>query len=254
VVGGWIDGDATAAAAAAPAEAAAADGCDVEQQQGAMSGLSAECVVDILIQVASGMRELHESDPPIYHRDLKASNILIRELKQQQQQQQQQQQPASGQHGDMRVSCMITDFGVSTSAASLTCRTISTHSRGRSALGTPAWSSPEHLLGKSKHDEGWSGDVWSFGVLAWELLTGDVPWGGMEPMQVCFALVRGERLHIPSNKNTPDELHKLVSVCWHETPSARPSFTEISKTLLQLRGKLAWAENSNHQHTAMYYE
>jgi serine/threonine protein kinase len=134
----------------------------------------------------------------------------------------------------------ITDFGVSTSATSLTCRTIT--AVGGSVLGTPAWSAPEHLLGKSQGQEA-AGDVWSFGVFAWELLTGAVPWEGMEPMQVCFALVRGERLEIPDPDNSDDaenlpslgQLRELISSCWAELPEDRPRFREVASTLSQLQ-------------------
>jgi serine/threonine protein kinase len=132
----------------------------------------------------------------------------------------------------------VTDFGVSTSATSLTCRTIT--ALGGSVLGTPAWNAPEHLLAKSHGVEA-AGDVWSFGVFAWELLTGAVPWEGMEPMQVCFALVRGERLEIPvpdnddDAENSPGQLRELISLCWAELPEDRPGFREVAGRLRQLQ-------------------
>jgi serine/threonine protein kinase len=213
----------------------------------ATSGLSAECIVDILLQVASGMRELHNHEPPIYHRDLKASNVLRRSRQQERSQPNKPAvapPPSGSSNTEALYDCMITDFGVSTSAASLTCRTI-TDTQHRSVLGTPAWSSPEHLLGKSRHEEGWTGGVWSFGVLAWELVAGEVPWQGYEPMQVCFALVRGQRLRIPCSENLPGKLRELILSCWKTTPMERPSFQELVEALLQLQGKLKWGEDEN---------
>ena len=76
--------------------------------------------LDILLQVAKGVEALHGQDPPIYHRDLKASNVLMRSRNRSQSQSQSQSQSHSqSQRAD--YDCFITDFGVSTSAASLTC-------------------------------------------------------------------------------------------------------------------------------------
>ena len=63
-------------------------------------------------------------------------------------------------------------------------------------VGTPAWSSPEALLGG---DDGIrpSTDVYSFGVILWEVLTHTIPWSGYTEAALGIALYSGEELVIP---------------------------------------------------------
>ncbi len=91
------------------------------------------------------MKFLHSHDPPIIHRDLKSANILIDE--------------------DGR--CKIADFGLST-FKDLTV------SQTTGLISTPAWTDPDVLKGESRFTE--SSDSYSFGVIIWEIFTGEIPW------------------------------------------------------------------------------
>jgi len=73
-------------------------------------------------------------------------------------------------------------------------------------------------------------DVYSFGVLLWELWARQQPFFGMSPIQAAFGVARqGLRPHMPHN--TPPLLGALISRCWHGNPEARPSFNDICLTL-----------------------
>jgi tyrosine-protein kinase Srms len=70
-------------------------------------------------------------------------------------------------------------------------------------------------------------DVWSFGVMLWELFSfGNVPYSGLSNMetvdQVCE---KGYRLPLP--KSCPIDLHELMKQCWLENAKHRPTFQEI---------------------------
>lgn len=94
-----------------------------------------------------------------------------------------------------------------------------------SFFGSVQWSAPEWLSGST--DEYTSAcDVYSYGVLLWEVVTHEEPWKNVPPMRInAMVGVRGERLPIPVN--APAQYAALMRACWQQEPSARPTFTEI---------------------------
>ncbi|KAL5108218.1 Tyrosine-protein kinase transmembrane receptor Ror2 [Taenia crassiceps] len=74
-------------------------------------------------------------------------------------------------------------------------------------------------------------DVWSFGVLLWELLTfGRMPYGNAEVSEVIRALTDNRRL--PKPDHCPLSIYRLMQKCWSPTREQRPSFREIKSSLL----------------------
>ena len=106
----------------------------------------------IVLSIARGCAYLHSRIPPILHLDLKSPNILV----------------------DERWHVKIADFGLSRSQLN------SLMSSG-GAGGTAEWMAPEILRNEPYDDRA---DVYSFGVVIWELITSQVPWSGMNQMQV----------------------------------------------------------------------
>ena len=103
---------------------------------------------------------------------------------------------------------------------------------GGGGAGTPEWMAPE-ILRSEKHDE--KADVYSYGVVLWECLTGKLPWEGMHPMQVVGAVgFQGKCLPIPEEGDP--FLISLCSRCMALEASLRPSFPEI---LVELEAEYA---------------
>lgn len=74
-------------------------------------------------------------------------------------------------------------------------------------------------------------DVYSFAVILWEMVSGEVPWDGATPMQVIFAVgVQRQRLPLPPS--CPAALQMLIERCWTADPGLRPGFPEILQSLL----------------------
>jgi serine/threonine protein kinase len=156
--------------------------------------------------VASAMDYCHGLDPPIIHRDLKPQNILLRR--------------------DGRA--QVADFGIARMRQGTFVETKHLNA------GTVAYMSPEIMQGR-KVDE--KCDVYSFGVIMWECLTGEKPWSDkLLPMQVVVAVgVEGDRLPVPLE--CPISLKRLIKDCWRHDPRLRPTFREIKLRLAYIRNK-----------------
>ncbi|XP_010540027.1 PREDICTED: serine/threonine-protein kinase EDR1-like isoform X3 [Tarenaya hassleriana] len=154
------------------------------------------------LDAARGMNYLHSCNPVIVHRDLKSPNLLV----------------------DKNWVVKVCDFGLSRMKHS-------TYLSSRSTAGTAEWMAPE-ILRNEPSDE--KCDVYSFGVILWELFTLQQPWGKMNPMQVVGAVgFQHRRLEIPDF--VEPGISDLIEKCWQTDPKMRPSFAEIMACLKQLQ-------------------
>ena len=145
----------------------------------------------IMIGVAKGMLALHKKK--IIHRDLKSLNVLL----------------------DERCFPKICDFGLSIVDSEVAMKT--------KDIGTPHWMAPELF---ESNDYTNKVDVYAYGILLWEILTGSTPYKGKSGLQIAMAVCqRGERPAFP--KNTPKKIQNFIKQCWHQIPSKRPSFQQI---------------------------
>ncbi|XP_068575780.1 mitogen-activated protein kinase kinase kinase 21 [Cebidichthys violaceus] len=162
-------------------------------------------LVNWAVQIARGMLYLHEEAVvPIIHRDLKSSNILLLE---------------TIENDDIgRKTLKITDFGLAREWHKTT---------KMSAAGTYSWMAPE-VIKSSLFSKG--SDVWSYGVLLWELLTGEVPYRGIDGLAVAYG-VAVNKLTLPIPSTCPEPFAKLMEECWDQDPHVRPSFSCILEQL-----------------------
>lgn len=87
-------------------------------------------------------------------------------------------------------------------------------------------------------------DVYSFGVILWELATLKLPWSGMNPMQVVGAVgFQNRRLEIP--KELDPLVARIILECWQTDPNLRPSFSELTVALKPLQ-RLVIPSNLDH--------
>ncbi|XP_072246855.1 mitogen-activated protein kinase kinase kinase 21 isoform X1 [Leuresthes tenuis] len=162
-------------------------------------------LVNWAVQIARGMQYLHEEAVvPIIHRDLKSSNILLLE---------------KIENDDIgRKTLKITDFGLAREWHKTT---------KMSAAGTYSWMAPE-VIKSSLFSKG--SDVWGYGVLLWELLTGEVPYRGIDGLAVAYG-VAVNKLTLPIPSTCPEPFAKLMEECWDQDPHVRPSFSCILEQL-----------------------
>uniref|UniRef100_G1MGD1 mitogen-activated protein kinase kinase kinase n=1 Tax=Ailuropoda melanoleuca TaxID=9646 RepID=G1MGD1_AILME len=169
-------------------------------------------LVNWAVQIARGMHYLHcEALVPVIHRDLKSNNILLL-------------QPIEGDDMDHKT-LKITDFGLAREWHKTT---------QMSAAGTYAWMAPE-VIKASTFSKG--SDVWSFGVLLWELLTGEVPYRGIDCLAVAYG-VAVNKLTLPIPSTCPEPFAQLMADCWAQDPHRRPDFASILQQLEALEAQV----------------
>jgi serine/threonine protein kinase len=144
--------------------------------------------------IADGMSYLHSIS--FIHRDMKSENILLDENK-------------------LPVIC---DFGSSR-------RVNPQEALKTGEIGTPNYMAPEFIRAEAYTQKV---DVYSYGMILWEMLTRTTPFSGMVHSQVIFqVIVKQARPEIPAG--TPDALSSLIQSCWAADPGSRPEFSAIAR-------------------------
>jgi serine/threonine protein kinase len=72
-------------------------------------------------------------------------------------------------------------------------------------------------------------DVYSFAICLWQLITREVPFASMTPIQAAFRVAQGDRPPIP--ESTPSRLKEIIVACWDHDSHKRPSFTWVAMAL-----------------------
>lgn len=172
----------------------------LEKKRAAKAALpSMEEFVDSCTQISQGMDYLHKFDPPVLHRDLKSANILM---------------------GNSGRRLAIADFGLARYQASA-------GKKMTAETGSYRWMAPEVI----RHElYATPCDVYSYAILAWEMLTYRVPFDNMMPVEAAFAVAReAKRPPIPSS--CPSPVRQMLEACWAQEAKKRPTFSELCAAL-----------------------
>ncbi|KAI9124159.1 hypothetical protein K1719_005459 [Acacia pycnantha] len=164
-------------------------------------------LLKVAIDVSKGMNYLHQNN--IIHRDLKAANLLM----------------------DENCVVKVADFGVARVKAQSGVMTAET--------GTYRWMAPE-VIEHKPYDH--KADIFSFGVVLWELLTGKLPYENLTPLQAAIGVVQ-KGLRPPIPKNSHPKFVELLERCWQQDPTLRPDFPEIIDILQRLAKEVGDGED-----------
>lgn len=152
------------------------------------------------LDIAKGLEYLHSIG--IVHGDLKPDNVLRK----------------TDEDDPRGYICKICDFGLSRKVGDILSET--------DTLGMISYMPPELL---QKGYVGRFTDIYSFGMLLWEMATSDVPFAEVDYNQIVLETVNGRRPQIPDS--TPSTVLKLITSCWDSDYTTRPSATQVIRQL-----------------------
>uniref|UniRef100_A0A6B2L036 Protein kinase domain-containing protein n=1 Tax=Arcella intermedia TaxID=1963864 RepID=A0A6B2L036_9EUKA len=153
--------------------------------------------LNFAIDIAQGMAWLHNTKPhQIIHRDLKLTNLLV----------------------DSNWKVKVCDFGLSDFL-----KTDFLQDEGV-AVGSALWMSPEVLEGRKLTEKI---DVYSFGLILWEIIKRVQPYGEYETVAALRKAVCKDGVRPPISKKIPPVLGNIIEQCWQQDPQKRPSFVSV---------------------------
>ncbi|KAL2317454.1 hypothetical protein Fmac_031330 [Flemingia macrophylla] len=159
-------------------------------------------IVRIAVDVAEGMKFMN--DHGVSYRDLNTQRILL------------------DRHGN----ACLGDMGIVTACKSVG-EAMEYETDGY------RWLAPEIIAGDPENvTETWMSNVYSFGMVIWEMVTGEAAYSSFSPVQAAVGIAAcGLRPEIP--KDCQQTLKYIMTKCWNNTPSKRPQFSEILAILLR---------------------
>lgn len=166
--------------------------------------LPVNLAIDYGIQLCYGMAQAHDHD--IVHKDIKPHNVMV----------------------DDNHNVKITDFGIAQAMNNLTI----THNKG--ILGSAHYFSPEQARGDMVDFET---DIYSLGIVMYEMLTGHVPFTGENPVTVALKHMQDKPQSIVKQRaDVPMELERIIFKALEKKPAYRfKSMQEMASALIELQ-------------------
>ena len=161
--------------------------------------LSIVDAIDVAAQIAEGLSAAHAHG--VVHRDVKPGNVMLTDL-----------------------GVKVIDFGLARFIDS------SQITAAGSVLGTASYMSPEQIRCQPADSRS---DVWSLGIILYEMLTGAPPFAGSHPDAICHA-IKHDPIR-PSTLGVPMALRSLVFRALSKNPARRPSASALARTLRGLQ-------------------
>eukprot|EP00118_Oscarella_pearsei_P008222 m.41537 g.41537 ORF g.41537 m.41537 type:complete len:670 (+) comp33201_c0_seq3:1425-3434(+) len=164
------------------------------------------CRLQMAHGIACGMNYLHELTPPVIHRDLKSSNVLV-----------------SDENGFYR--CRISDFGFAKMRGISSQTTRKSLRSFGSTCSTLPFIAPERFQGDAEISR--KVDVYGYAIILWQLEEMKRPYAGeTAQLTVRENVLAGVRPYL-SKDNAPPPFQNLIIQCWAALPEKRPTFREI---------------------------
>ncbi|XP_051529431.1 macrophage-stimulating protein receptor isoform X2 [Myxocyprinus asiaticus] len=159
------------------------------------------------LQVAKGMEYLAQKK--FVHRDLAARNCML----------------------DESYTVKVADFGMARDVLEKEYYSVQDHRKAKLPV---KWMAIESLQTQKFTTKS---DVWSFGVLMWEMLTrGASPYPEVDPYDITHYLLKGRRL--PQPQYCPDPLYAIMLQCWDPDPERRPTFSTLVSAVMSILSSL----------------
>ena len=177
------------------------------------ASLPVETTIGYATQIASGLQAAHEKD--IIHRDIKSSNIMVTE--------------------DGKIKIM--DFGLAKIRGGAQFTKVGT------TLGTAAYMSPEQARGEETDHRT---DIWSFGVVLYEMLTGQLPFPGDYEQAVIYSIMNEEPEPLTGLRTgVPMELERIVLKALAKDPDER--YQHVDEMIVDLKSAQTGVQSGKAQ-------
>jgi len=181
------------------------EGCDLDAHLSTRGALPVDQAVDVVLQVASAMQEAHGLG--IVHRDLKPANLFMC-------------------HVGERMVVKVLDFGISKIQGDGDARITASHAY----FGTPAYAAPEQIRDAAAADA--RSDVWSLGIILFELLTGRTPFVGNAAAVIAKVMTDPIPWPVDVRPDIPRDLARVVMHALRRDPYERfQTMRELAEAL-----------------------
>ena len=190
-----------------------------EGGSGAAAAPALEETCALFAGIARGLAFIHSRG--LAHNDLKSMNVLL----------------------DEHSTPMLADFGLvkamrsgmpGTFAAAMAR---SSGLDGAGMLGSPLWTAPENFDDENPNYGKPPADVYSLGIIGFELATRSLPWRGKNLGQIVAAVQAGRRPDAELLASLDARLRGVITDCWKQDPAARPSAVDVQMRLQAIAGR-----------------
>jgi eukaryotic-like serine/threonine-protein kinase len=179
--------------------------------------LPLEQAAEFILQASEAIAEAHTLG--IVHRDLKPANLFVI------------------RRPDGALSIKVLDFGISKMTSLSGSGGEGSMTRTSTMMGSPIYMSPEQI--QSSKDVDQRGDIWALGVILYELITGEPPFGGEHMAELIFSIISAAPPPMRARRpDVPPELERVILHCLEKQRSSRfPTVEEMAIALLPFAPK-----------------